>query len=181
MQVIAKSCAAFLLSMNMILVCTISFFVLQSASAVFPACQHGTVGSCLADSLQGSTLKKIQKYYFSGEKRLSLIEDEDAAMQNVLREEEDLGRDSGDSPPVGGYGGIYSKFETCEQTDNPYSDRKVFISFADSVGEILRQKMLRSASNVPRAGVKFSGALLEKLMPSKYSLNFLFRFKWQSR
>ncbi len=152
MQVIAHACVACLLSMNIILVCTISFFVLQSASAVFPACQHGTVGSCLADSLPASTLKKIHKYYFAGEKRLALIEDEDAAMQNVLREdEEDLARESDDSPPSN------CKVENCNQTDKYCSDRKVYISFADSVGEILRQKMLKSSTNVAAASEKISG------------------------
>ncbi len=164
MQVIAHACAGLLLTMNIILVCTISFFVLQSASAVFPACQHGTVGSCLADSLPDSTLKKIYKYYFSGEKRLALIEDEDAAVQNVLREEEGgtLGREPEDSPPADCHG-IYPKYGNHTNTNNSCTDRKVFISFADSVGEIFRKTKLKSAGNISLARVKFSGAALKKL------------------
>ena len=158
MQVIAHACAGLLLSLNIILVCTIFIFVLQSASAVFPACQHGSVGSCLADSLPDSTLKKIQKYYFSGEKRLALIEDEDAAVQNVLRDEElgILEREPEDSPPVN----CQEIYGNCINTINSCSDRKVFISFADSVGEIFRQKKLKSAGNISLARVKFSGAAL---------------------
>jgi hypothetical protein len=157
MQVIAYACVACLLSMNLILVFTISFFVLDSASAVFPACQHGFVGSSLADSLPNSTLKKIYKFYLSGEKRLDLIEDEDAAMQNVLREETggDILKDFDDLSPLD-CPARYCEVRNSEQTD----DRKVYISFADSVGEILRQKMQKSSSNILDASVIFSGDIL---------------------
>ncbi len=161
-QVIAYACVVCLLSMNLILVFTISFFVLQSASAVFPACQHGFVGSNLADSLPTSTLKKIQKFYFAGagEKRLAVIEDEDAAMQNVMREEtggDDISRESDDALPLD-FPVRQSKVRNSKRID----DRKVFISFADSVGEILRQKLQNSSSknsssNVPEGSVNFSG------------------------
>jgi hypothetical protein len=128
--------------------------VLQSASAVFPACQHGFVGSCLANALPSATLKKIHKYYFDGEKRLAIIEDEDAAMQNVIYEEEEaaeegggLARKSNDKQP---------SVENSDYTFKHCSDRKVYISFADSVGEILRQKNSKSSSNIPVA-IKYSG------------------------
>ncbi len=153
MQVIAYACVACLLSMNMILVFTISFYVIKSASAVFPACQHGFVGSCLAESLPISTLKKIHKFYLAGEKRLAIIEDEDAAMQNVLQEElgGDPASDSEDSPPPS------CNTKSCERSGENYLGRKTYISFADSVGEILRQKMQICSSNAPAASVNFSG------------------------
>ena len=159
MQVIAYACVACLLSMNIFLVFIISFFVLQSASAVFPACQHGFVGCCLADSLPSSTLKKIHKFYCAGEKRLALIEDEDAAMQNVLREDtgEDLAKESDDNVSLLDRHRKHCTFRYCEQTEEYCSDRKIYISFADSVGEILRQKMIKASSTVPVASEKISG------------------------
>ena len=67
---------ATLLTVNIVLICIISYFVLKNVRLVFPLCQHCAVGSCLVNSLPMGILKKIHKFYMKNEKSMALIENE---------------------------------------------------------------------------------------------------------
>ena len=136
--------------------------MLQSARDVFPTCQHGAVGCGLIHAVPHSLIRKVYRYYLANEKRRALIDDEDAARQNLLGDMKD---------PLVHSGGFYPH-PPSEEDEKPcnqrlqsratalippsggieeansavFSGRKLSITFADSVGEILRTKLSNSES-----------------------------------
>ena len=86
-----------LLTVNVVLICIISYYVLCNVRSVFPLCQHCTVGSCLVNSLPMSTLKKIHKFYLRSERSMALIQDE--TEQKRVLEQDSANEDSESEAP----------------------------------------------------------------------------------
>ncbi len=82
-----------LLTVNVLLICIISFFVLRNVRSVFPQCQHCAVGCCLVNSLPISVLHKVHKFYVKSEKSMNLIDNENDARHSLER----MGSDDADS------------------------------------------------------------------------------------
>jgi hypothetical protein len=87
---------ATLLTVNIVLICIISYFVLRNVRLVFPLCQHCAVGSCLVNSLPMGILKKIHKFYMKNEKSMALIENE-TEQKRILEQELESDSNSRDS------------------------------------------------------------------------------------
>ena len=87
-----------LLTVNVVLICIISYFVLRNVRLVFPLCQHCAVGSCLVNSLPIGILKKIHRFYMRNEKSMALIDDE-TEQKRILEAESDPNTDEDDSQP----------------------------------------------------------------------------------
>uniref|UniRef100_A0A7S0MNW7 Uncharacterized protein n=1 Tax=Cryptomonas curvata TaxID=233186 RepID=A0A7S0MNW7_9CRYP len=154
-EVIAHTCAACLVTVNIVLIVAIAFFVLQSSRVVFPKCQHGAVGCGLIRALSHTLLRKVYRYYLASEKRRALIEDEDAARQNVIGEDMIEGQENvEDEHYVLPHESLSPEqhlhlnnqaalilHESATEVCKDRRKRKGSISFADTVGEILRLKM----------------------------------------
>jgi hypothetical protein len=82
-----------LLTVNVLLICIISYFVLRNVRTVFPQCQHCAVGCCLVNSLPISVLHKVHKFYVKSEKSMNLMDNEHEAKHSVER----MGSDDADS------------------------------------------------------------------------------------
>jgi hypothetical protein len=65
-----------LLTVNVLLICIISYYVLSNVRSVFPQCQHCAIGCCLVNSLPLSILHKVHKFYLKSEKRMNIVENE---------------------------------------------------------------------------------------------------------
>jgi hypothetical protein len=74
-----------LLTVNVLLICIISYYVLRNVRTVFPQCQHCAVGCCLVNSLPISVLHKVHKFYVKSEKSMNLVDNEHEARLSLER------------------------------------------------------------------------------------------------
>ncbi len=74
-----------LLTVNVLLICIISYYVLRNVRSVFPQCQHCAVGCCLVNSLPISVLHKVHKFYVKSEKSMNLVDNEHEARLSLER------------------------------------------------------------------------------------------------